>query len=171
MRLYVMRHGIAVERGAPECPDDGERPLTPDGRRKVRAAARGLRELGPAPELILTSPLARCRETAEIVAEVLARGTERVRESEALRPEAPLREALSEVRGLVQHEAAMVVGHEPGLGGLISLLLCGDDSALDVSLKKAGVCVLELREEGPARLSGFLRPATLRALGRVGRGG
>src|SRR2546427_12020868 len=69
MMLYVLRHGVAEEVG-PEG-TDGSRRLTPGGRRKLRAAAAGVRGLGVAFDAILTSPLVRAGETAAIVAEAL----------------------------------------------------------------------------------------------------
>src|SRR5262249_59652483 len=68
--LYILRHGIAVEHGTPGIPDD-ERPLTPEGRRRMRQIARGLRRLDLRPDRIVTSPLPRASATAEIVAGVL----------------------------------------------------------------------------------------------------
>ena len=67
MRLIIVRHAIAVERGTPGIPDD-ERPLTPAGEKKFRQAARGLARIAPPPSRLLTSPLPRARRTAELAA-------------------------------------------------------------------------------------------------------
>src|SRR5712691_2564228 len=68
MRLLFIRHAIAVPRGTPGIPDD-ERPLTPDGEKRFRKAARGLARIAAPPEILLTSPLPRARKTAEIAAQ------------------------------------------------------------------------------------------------------
>src|SRR6267154_2788646 len=70
MRLYLLRHGIAVAHGTPGVAET-DRPLTPKGEKRVRQIAEGLERLGIEPDRILTSPLPRARRTAEIVAEVL----------------------------------------------------------------------------------------------------
>ncbi|MBM3462072.1 MAG: phosphohistidine phosphatase SixA, partial [Armatimonadetes bacterium] len=67
MDLYILRHGIAYDHGHPDYPDDDSRPLTPKGRRRTRRIARGMRDLGLRFDAILTSPLPRARQTAEIV--------------------------------------------------------------------------------------------------------
>ncbi len=71
MRLYLMRHGIAIDREDPDCPPDPERYLTPKGIQRTRAAARGLRALRVKPTALLTSPFVRAVQTGEIVCEVL----------------------------------------------------------------------------------------------------
>src|SRR5262245_54265929 len=67
MRLLMIRHAIAVPRGTPDIPDD-ERRLTQRGRRRFRSAARGLACLVKRPDVLLSSPLPRARETADIAA-------------------------------------------------------------------------------------------------------
>src|SRR5258706_7668086 len=65
--LYLVRHGVAEERGD-AWPDDAKRPLTDEGISRMRKVTRGLAELGVSLDLILTSPLVRARQTAEILA-------------------------------------------------------------------------------------------------------
>ena len=69
MQLYLLRHGISGQHGDPHYPNDDERPLTKKGRKKIAEEVAGLQDLGVNPDLILSSPLARAKETAEIVAE------------------------------------------------------------------------------------------------------
>ncbi len=73
MKLYIVRHAIAFPHGTPDMPDD-ERPLTEEGIQKMRQAAAGLRSLEYVPELILTSPLIRARQTADILLEEFGKG-------------------------------------------------------------------------------------------------
>src|ERR1700687_3575860 len=70
MELYFMRHGIAADRGDPDFPDDRERPLTGEGKKKVRGISSGMKSLGLSFDLIFTSPYPRASETAAIVAKV-----------------------------------------------------------------------------------------------------
>ena len=69
MILYIIRHAWAGHYGDPDWPDDRQRPLSPDGKNRFGQVVRKLAGRGVAPELIASSPLVRCRETAEIVAE------------------------------------------------------------------------------------------------------
>src|SRR5580700_6869597 len=71
MRLYLMRHGVAVDREDPDCPPDPERYLTPKGIDRTRAAAQGLLELKVKPDALFTSPYVRAVQTGELVCEVL----------------------------------------------------------------------------------------------------
>lgn len=174
MLLYVMRHGVAVERGDPEFPDDARRPLTPDGRRKTRAAARGLRRLKPEIDLIYTSPLPRALQTAEIVAAELRLATAALRQTPALAPGAPRSDLFRELNGdggngVGAARGILVVGHEPDLSNLIAHLLTGDSRGLDLALKKSAIAALEVASLPPierATLLWFLQPRQLRAIGR-----
>ena len=74
MNLYLMRHGIAVAAGDPSITQDSQRPLTNKGIKRIRRAARGLRRLGIDFDIILTSPILRARQTADIVAATLGLG-------------------------------------------------------------------------------------------------
>ncbi|MGE0480259.1 MAG: phosphohistidine phosphatase SixA [Phycisphaerae bacterium] len=169
MLLYVMRHGVAVERGHVDYPNDAERPLTPRGQKRTRQAARGLRALGVEPDLLLTSPLVRARQTAAVVAAELHLTPERIRETSALAPGASAFEVFRELAGDGPPHAVVLVGHEPDLSELISRLLVGDAHALDAPLKKAAVCVVEVHSP-PLAARGTLRallpPGALRAIGR-----
>lgn len=173
MLLYVMRHGVAVERGDPDFPDDSRRPLTPDGRRKSRAAARGLRRLKPEIDLICTSPLPRALQTAEIVAAELRLGLPALRQTAALAPGAPRGDLFRELNAAGAGDAAvrgiLVVGHEPDLSNLVAQLLTGDADGLDLAMKKAAIAALDVPSLPPverATLLWFLQPRQLRAIGR-----
>src|SRR5258708_1628001 len=81
MHLLIVRHAIAVPHGTPEVPED-ERPLTPRGEKRFRAAARGLARICRPPDVLLSSPLVRARQTADIAPE--AWGDVKVSEADAL---------------------------------------------------------------------------------------
>lgn len=166
MKLHVLRHAIAVERGTPGYEDDSKRPLTEPGIRKMKQAALGLSQLNLDVDLILTSPYRRASETAEIAAKAL-RATERLEVLEAL--SAPV-EAAEAVRQLSERaagaEAVMIVGHEPQLSEIGSILLAGHED-LDLQLKKGGIFTLVCRRIAPreAMLESWLPPRILRRLG------
>src|SRR2546426_11482598 len=71
MNLFILRHGIAVEKTIPSFKKDSDRPLTGEGRKKTKQVARMLKRLGPSFDVVLTSPYVRARQTAEIVVDVL----------------------------------------------------------------------------------------------------
>src|SRR5687768_7456254 len=71
MELYILRHGIATEKTDPRFSLDAERPLTDEGRKKTLHIARRMKSLNITFDVILSSPLMRARQTAEIAASVL----------------------------------------------------------------------------------------------------
>jgi phosphohistidine phosphatase len=168
MMLLVVRHGPAGDRHAwsEEGKDDFLRPLTAEGRRKVRDAFRGLRHLVPPPEALATSPLLRAVETADRLARAF--DVPAAEELPALEPGRSPREVLPWLAERRRLGRVAVVGHEPHLGTLVSWLLAGR-SAPFLVLKKGGACLLDLGDEprpGWARIHWVLAPAQLRRLGR-----
>jgi phosphohistidine phosphatase len=166
MNLYLLRHGIAGERGDPRYADDSLRPLVPEGRRKMRRIAAGMHALNLEFELWLTSPSLRARQTAEIVAAVYHAQPDLHWVAE-LAPEGSPRKLVHLLQQ--QHAAAeniLLVGHEPYLGELMSLLLAGRTD-LPLGLKKGGLCLLSVESLGAgpcARLEWLLTPRQLLAL-------
>ncbi len=168
MKLLVIRHGPAGdgERWAAETGQPDElRPLTGAGRKKTRAAAKGLeREVGTL-GVLATSPLVRAAETAVVVAEVF--GGPHPEVLDALRPERRPDELLEWLRTLDDGATAAVVGHEPHLGFLLGWLLTGENDAF-IELKKGGAALLEFDDPpagGNALLRWTMAPRHLRALG------
>ena len=157
MKLYVMRHGPAEERS--DSGLDGDRALTPSGRERVRSVAKALAEGGEEPLDIVTSPLVRAVQTAEIVA-ITTKLTDRGGNVETRRELAPGSDAATFVTGLTMHpkRRVMIVGHEPDLSELASRLL---GRPLPVAMGKAMVVGLSLQERGGARLRFVLEPKTL----------
>jgi phosphohistidine phosphatase len=151
MILYILRHGIAEDE-APKG-DDRARPLTSRGRAKMRAGAEGMHALRLRFDVILTSPLVRAVETSAIVAEVFG-GKPVPQELPALAAGIPPAETVHALRPFARHDYVVIVGHEPGLSGLASLLLTGSLTAASIDLKKGGMIALEtgqlLRASGRA---------------------
>ena len=159
--MYVVRHAVAHKRDAERWPDDGERPLTPEGEAEFRGAARGLRYLVPSVDALLSSPLARAWQTAEILAGL--EGWPEPKAFPTLEPELPTEETALALEDYFSASAVAVVGHRPGLHELVSYLLAGHVEA-DVRIKKGGV--LRLSFDGPTRdgtaaLRWLLTPALL----------
>jgi phosphohistidine phosphatase len=158
-RLCVVRHAIAEERDVSRWPDDALRPLTPEGEERFRSAARGLRRVVPRVDVVLSSPYVRAWRTAELLHEE-AEWPVPTR-CDALRAERPPEEAAAEARSHPASSLA-VVGHEPQLSQLVSLLLTGNGGAA-LDLKKGGVVCLDL-EDGAAVLRWYATPRILRLL-------
>jgi phosphohistidine phosphatase len=142
MELYLLRHGIAVERGLETYHNDSHRPLTPAGLKRTRKVARALAGWADRFDVVLTSPYVRAKQTADIVVEILGL-PQKLRLSNALVPGARPRDLVADIRRHAEEDArVLLVGHEPGMSRFASLLISGRADA-DLTLKKAGLCVLD----------------------------
>jgi phosphohistidine phosphatase len=141
MELYILRHAIAEETPNPPSGGDNRRRLTAEGADKMRRAAKGMKALDLTFDLIISSPHLRAKETAEIVAEILRAG-KHLEFSALLEPEGNLKEFIAELkRKHGEKEQVLVVGHEPGLSRLISVLTSGQ-ARTSIDLKKGALCKL-----------------------------
>src|SRR5512132_2592581 len=111
MELYLIRHGMAAERGK-DWPDDSKRPLTPEGIARLRKSARGLNALGIGFDQIVTSPLVRTRQTADVFAEDLKEHPP-IATSDALAPAGSSASVIQEITRHVRKARLALVGHEP----------------------------------------------------------
>ena len=163
MRVYLVRHGVAVDRDDPNCPSDPERPLTPKGMKKTHTAALGLFALGVKPDVMLTSPWLRAAQTAEIFSEVIGFSSNKIVRTDALKGNSTPAELLRELAKLKAKEV-MCFGHEPHLHLVIGQIL--HTSARITELKKAGVACLDLERISPPQglLIALYPPKTLRLL-------
>jgi phosphohistidine phosphatase len=148
MELYFLRHGQAGERSE-WIGHDEERPLTEAGLAQTAREAVGLTRLGLLPDLILTSPLVRARQTAEILAQELGI-PERVAIDEQLSPGFGRKELRSIVGAHSARSKLMLVGHEPDFSNVIGRLIGG----AEVVMKKGGLAIVELTD--PQLLEGRL---------------
>lgn len=141
--LYIIRHGLAGERGIYQ--NDDERPLTEEGIRKTRRVAKRLHDLAIRFDLIQTSPLVRARQTAEIL-QAQKLGTQ-LAESQHLAPGGDISLWLSWLQQWRQTggNALAIVGHEPDLSEWAEQLIWGEIRQ-HLILKKAGVIGLILPE-------------------------
>lgn len=166
MRVIILRHGIAHDRADPDCPVDADRALTDDGKKRVRKAAKGLREIGAVPTRILTSPYLRAKETAAIAAEALSIHESKITLTDALLPEAApyaLFHALYAFHG--SDEEILCVGHAPNVDKVIAVALTGERAPV-TSLKKAGAAMLLVEDLPRTRghLAWLLPPKVLASL-------
>ena len=160
MNIFILRHGIAVEPGTHGFENDADRPLIPKGERRLRSTAAAMKKLELSFDLILSSPFVRAKQTAEIVATEL-KLKKRIEFFEGLVPGGNPRaliHALNELKPAPEN--LLLVGHEPSLSRLISLLVSGEPDAA-IEMKKGGLCKLEVWElwHGQcARLAWLLTP-------------
>ncbi len=160
--IYLIRHGIAEERGE-AWPDDTKRPLTEEGMTRLRKGARGLGRLGVGFDVMLTSPLVRARQTAEVI----AAGFEPrppVVAVDSLAPDGAYQSMLADLEKHAKRTRIALVGHEPSIGDLAARLT-GSRHAL--SFKKGAVCRIDIETippAGPATLRWFVTPRILREL-------
>ena len=167
MRLVIIRHAIAVPHGTPKVSED-ERPLTPRGRRRFEEAARGLARVCRRPDALLTSPLVRARETADIAAE--AWGQVEPQEDPALAG-GSFEQVAAALDKHAREKVVAIVGHEPDVSGLLARLL-GTSSTERLTFKKGGAALVDVPgrlAEGGA-LVWYLPPRVLRALAGRAKG-
>lgn len=167
LRLTLLRHGLAVEREDWGKRPDLERPLTERGVKKVRQAAKGLVALGVRPELVLTSPAVRARQTAEAVAPALGLHAEDLHDEVSLAPGASPEDLFACLDALEVREV-LCVGHAPHLDEALAAMLGLRHGHGALSLKKSGAALLRLRsvQPGDAELRALLSPWALRRVGR-----
>jgi phosphohistidine phosphatase len=165
VRLYLVRHAIAFERDDSKWPDDDKRPLTHKGTARMRQIVDGLQEIDVDIDLVITSPLVRAKQTADLIiagwpdAPALA-------VNDSLSPTgspAGVAEVLSRHAKL---KNIALVGHEPGLGHLAAFLI---GARAPLSFKKGGIACIEmptLPVVGPGQLLWHATPRMLRALSK-----
>jgi phosphohistidine phosphatase len=162
LELYLIRHGSAAERGD-EYPDDSKRPLTSEGIADLRKEARALNALGIGFEHIITSPLVRTRQTAEVLAEHL-KSKPSISTSDALAPAGAPAAVLHELAKHMRRTSIALVGHEPNIGELAARLV---GSRTPMAFKKGAICRIDFEvfpPKGTGQLRWFLPPKVLRRI-------
>jgi len=161
MRLVIVRHATAVPHGTPDVPED-ERPLTPRGEKRFRAAARGLARICRRPDVLLTSPLVRARQTADIAAAAWGRIEP---EEEAALAGGGFDRIAAALDQHAKKKLVAIVGHEPDLSGLLAGIV-GTNASERLTFKKGGAALVDVPgrvAEGGA-LVWYLPPRILREL-------
>lgn len=165
MNIYLLRHGIAVERGAKGFDKDSDRPLTAKGKRQLRKSAAAMKKMKLRFNLILSSPYERAKRTAGIVATEL-KLIKWLKFSDLLKYESEPEDLIGQLAVLKPApEDLLLVGHEPYLSRLISLLVSGNEG-MAIDLKKGGLCKLQseklLRAGKCAHMEWLLTPRQMK---------
>ena len=143
MNLYLLRHGIAEERGTPG--RDSERPLTGEGKDQLRSIGKAMKKMDLPFDRILSSPYVRARQTAEIVSQTLKK-SDLIQFTDALICERNPAALIQEINAADSRaEEILLVGHEPFMSRLISMLLSGKENC-EILFKKGGLCRLEVKD-------------------------
>ena len=162
LELYLIRHGVAAERGE-EYPDDSKRPLTNGGISRLRKEAKALEELGVGFDHIITSPLIRTRQTADVFAESL-KSKPSLSQSDALAPAGTSAAVIQELAKHMRKGRIALVGHEPNIGELAARLI---GARLPLEFKKGGICRIDFEvfpPKGVGQLRWFVTPRMLREI-------
>ena len=146
MQVYLVRHGIAAPRGTYS--NDEKRPLTNQGRQKTAKVAERLLSVGVKFDLILSSPLVRASQTAEILQQVGLSTT--IDTFDPLKPEGDIEQWLTWLQSWQPRNAngtLALVGHQPNLGNWAETLIWGTIKQ-QIVVKKSGVIGLQLPNIG-----------------------
>ncbi len=166
MHLYLVRHGIAIDREDPKCPPDPERYLTEEGVEKTKQVAKGVAAIHAGADLLLSSPYVRAVQTAEIFADALDYARQKIRRSGLLLPGAEPSLLFRELAKEKQASAVFLFGHAPQLDDIIATALGSKRHV--TALRKAGVALVELKRTSPpmGRLVWLATPKILRRAGK-----
>ncbi len=148
MQLYIVRHGIAIDREDPKCPPEAERYLTEEGVERTKQVAKAVAALGIHADLILSSPYVRATQTAAIFASELEYSKQKVRSTDSLLPGAEPGAFLRELAREKDVSAVFCFGHAPHVDGLLAAAVGAPRHI--TSMKKAGVALVELKRVSPA---------------------
>lgn len=168
MELIIVRHGIAETLGKRNEFSDEKRLLTAEGRSRMREIVKGLTKLGIEVDSVVSSPLARALETAEILAAGIGFNKKDIKTSENLSPGSACEKLFAEIKSRPGAESIVLVGHQPDLGILISKVIHGTGYA-SLQLKKGSVCCVNVTETVPTLrgdLMWLLTPRQLRLLSK-----
>jgi phosphohistidine phosphatase len=160
--LYLVRHGVAEERG-PKWPDDGKRPLSADGMSRMKKSARGLDRIDVTFDVILSSPLVRARQTADILSAEME-GHPAIVNVDSLAPGAPFASLVADLEKHARKTRIALVGHEPGIGELAARLI---GSRHPIEFKKGAVARIDVDQippAGPGDIRWMMPPKFMRAV-------
>jgi phosphohistidine phosphatase len=162
LELYLIRHGVAADRGE-EFPDDSKRPLTSSGIARLRKEAKALDALGVGFDHIITSPLVRTRQTADVFVEML-KSKPSLSMSDALAPAGAPTAVVQELGKHMRKARIALVGHEPNIGELAARLI---GARTPIEFKKGAICRIDFEvfpPKGVGQLRWFITPRMLREI-------
>jgi len=137
MDLYILRHGKAEERSA-SIRSDAKRKLAESGIREMAGIANCLELLDLRLDHLVSSPLKRAKQTADIAAKTLLSKKKSVTVWDELKPEIDVEKTIRRLKSLKPDSSVMLVGHEPHLSTLIANLISAAPGGVGISLKKGG---------------------------------
>jgi phosphohistidine phosphatase len=153
MELFVLRHGEAGK-SIPSGSSDSKRPLTVTGERELIVISKALRKMGVKLDVILTSPLQRARQTADIVAKEF-KAQDKIRQLRELSPEGNKKALYKNLSSFKEGTSILLVGHNPYLSEMVSEIVT-DEKSLLLDLKKGGLVRIRVTARAP-KLKGELR--------------
>lgn len=163
MEIYLVRHGAAHTKE-----DDPERHLNKDGLDQCHLSGRALRQLDIKFDLIISSPKARARQTAEIIAEEAGYPKDKIKVTETLEPTASPKDTTSYLNNFTEKNNIMLAGHLPLLGKLVSELL-SENTQISLYFEAGAVCRIDVDQ--PFSHTGvfrwFLTPEQLRLIAQI----
>ncbi|MDQ3486458.1 MAG: phosphohistidine phosphatase SixA [Acidobacteriota bacterium] len=163
LELYLIRHGVAAER-SDDYPDDSKRPLTNQGIAALKKEAKALVHLGVDFDQIISSPLVRTKQTAEVFAQALP-SKPAVTLSDSLAPAGAPAAVFQELAKHMRKERIAIVGHEPNMGELAARLI---GARVPLEFKKGAICRIDFEvfpPKGVGSLRWFMPPRMLRKIG------
>jgi phosphohistidine phosphatase len=160
MLVLIVRHAQAAEQDSKKYPDDSLRPLTRKGREIHAEVSRLLRKRKLIPDSIYTSPWKRAMQTAQILAREIGGKTLKPKPAPSLADDPDLDAIQQDLAGIEDLKTVALVGHEPWVSSLASLLLTGEPHRLSIDFPKSGVIGIETDaiQAGAGMLRFFLRP-------------
>jgi phosphohistidine phosphatase len=164
MEVVFLRHGLAADREGWKG-DDEARPLTAEGTERTKEAVQGLRALKVRPDVILSSPLLRARETAEIAKKGLLADA-KLELADELIPSAAPDQLIARLADLADKSVVLCVGHEPHISTTLSAMVSGKTAA-SFEVKKAGACCIRftgIPKAGAGTMLWLLPPKFLRLI-------
>jgi phosphohistidine phosphatase len=147
MQLYIVRHGIAIDREDPKCPSEAERYLTEEGIERTKQVAEAIAALGIQADLMISSPYVRAMQTATIFASELEYPKPKIHRTDSLLPGAEPGAFLRELAREKEATTVFCFGHAPHVDGLLAAAVGA--SRHITSMKKAGVALVELKRLAP----------------------
>ncbi len=160
MELYIIRHGIAIDRSAEI--NEFDRYLTDEGKNELKIIGQGLKKIGINFDLIMSSPLIRAKQTAEIIAHETGYDIKKIKETEYLEIGSNWKKAFDLIDN---DEHVAFIGHNPMLSEMVCAILCGELNG-NTPMKKAGVCRISMisKKIFSGELKWFIPPKIFKSL-------
>jgi phosphohistidine phosphatase len=138
MQIYLMQHGEALSEE-----QDTQRHLSPEGKSQIERTATALKKIGVSFNLIISSPKARARESAEIIANTLSYPLNEIEVTDTLNPNSPPEDFINFLTGFKDRDRIFIAGHLPSLHNIALKLLC-DTCNMNIKFEMGGVMRIDV---------------------------